>query len=1140
MSTHDPPELSLPRGTLPDGTPEPAVHPAVRFSVRNVVFSIGIFVVAVLLGLIAATRLGVELLPNFEVPVLAVSTAYPGATPDQVDREVSQRVEDAVSTLGGVVDINTTSVSGQSAVVITFADGTDVDSAANSVSQAVAAIRGALPGGSEAPVVQKFDPNATPILTLALLGGSARAADVTTYAEDTLVPRLERVPGVADVSVSGGPERQIQVLLDPAALQAYNLTPARVSGAIASSALDLPAGSLTQNGNTVGFSTRNTPTSLADVERTLMDPASGLRVSDVATVRDTSARPTSYARVNGQPAVLLNVRKASGTNSVAVADAVRGAMEAQPLPAGYRLTLASDTTRETRATVEDTFKEFLIAIAAVGVIVLLFLGRLNTVFAVVLAIPISISAAPLLYSLLGFSFNIVSLLAIIVAIGIVVDDSIVVAENVQRYRDMGYGLLRSVLLGGSEVFSAVTAASFSLLAVLIPLSFMPGILGQFFSQFGLGLAAAITLSWLESLLFLTVRMAYTRDPEPIGWREVPGVLARLPRFFREALAGVRTQPGLLLLALAGAGLWLALDRGTTLPTPAVAVLAVLLAPVLLALVRYVLTGLLALLEALTGTLHGLTNRAVTRTALAYAHSVGLVLRRPWVIMLVAGLFLLSVPLALRGVGFSFVPRSDSGILSVDVELPTGTDLARTNALTARVEDDLLRRPEVRLVQTSVGAGGVLGGTNANTASLTVTLVDREERPTIDALLPRYAADLRRLVATVPGAEVRVVREQTGPGGSFDLSLALTAPNQALLAQRNREVVRLLAGDPNIATLESSLSATRQERTFVPDPSRLAGSGLSASDVAQALRTYNDGSVAGSLRDVDRSVDIVVRLDPAQVQGEQSLLSQTVYSQTLGANLPLAELGAFQLRQAPATLSRLNKAYTATLNLNLRPGGPNPFAYQQTIIEKVRAAGLLTNNVTLGNASAFGSAGLTADLVFYGPIVLVLAVLLTYLVLGSQFNSFRYPVYLLLPVPLAIVGALWTLNFFGVDLDVITVLGMVILLGLSTKNSILYLEFVTERMRSLPLRDALVEAAELRFRPILMTTLTVLVISLPLVFGQGDGAEFRRGLGIVILGGVITSTLLTFYVVPGVFYQFERRRAGSREAGAAGTLAPTGD
>ncbi len=430
MSTRGPSELDLPRGMLPDGTPEPTVNSFIQFSIRNYVFSIGIFVMIVLLGLVSVFRLGVELLPNFEVPILAVSTTYAGASPDQVDREVSRKIEDAISTLTGVVDINTTSVSNQSAVVITFADGTNIDSAANSVSQAVAAIRGTLPSGSDAPVVQKFDPNATPILTLALLGGSARPSDVTTFAEDTLVPTLERVKGVADVNLSGGPERQIQVLLDPVRLQSYDLVPARINQAIGASALDLPAGTVDQSGITTQFSTRNTPKNVADVGHIIVDLTSGLTVSDVATVRDTNAAPSSYGRVNGQPAVLLSVRKASGTNSVAVTDNVRAAIESQKLPKGYQLILASDTTRETRATVKDTFKEFLLAVGAVGLICLLFLGRLSTVFAVVLAIPISISAAPLIFGMLGFTFNIISLLAIIVAIGIVVDDSIVVAENV--------------------------------------------------------------------------------------------------------------------------------------------------------------------------------------------------------------------------------------------------------------------------------------------------------------------------------------------------------------------------------------------------------------------------------------------------------------------------------------------------------------------------------------------------------------------------------------------------------------------------------------------------------------------------------------------------------------------------------------
>lgn len=1130
MSTHLDEAEFRSGGTLPDGTPEPPIHPLVRFSVKNYVFSIGIFVMVVLLGLVSTFRLGVELLPNFEVPVLAVSTTYPGANPDQVDREVSRRVEDAVSTLSGVTDINTTSVSNQSAVVITFSDATDIDSAANSVSQAVAAIRGALPDGAEAPVVQKFDPNAQPIVTLALLGGSARPSEVTAFAEDTLVPRLQRVEGVADVTVSGGPERQVQVLLDPVRLQTFDLSPARVSGAVGASALDLPAGTLDTGGATTSYSTRNTPRSAADVGRIVVDPATGLRVSDVATVRDASAAASSYARVNGQSAVLLNVRKASGTNSVAVTDNVRAAMEQQRLPAGYKLTLASDTTTSTRATVKDTFGEFLIAVAAVGVICLLFLGRLNTVFAVVLAIPISISAAPLLFGTMGITFNIISLLAIIVAIGIVVDDSIVVAENVQRYRDLGYSTLRSVLLGGSEVFSAVTAASFSLLAVLIPLSLMPGILGQFFKQFGLGIAAAIVLSWLESLLFLTVRMAYTNEPQRVTWADLPGVLRRLPLTFRESLSGVRTFGGLFWLAVAGAATYFGLSRAG-LPAVAAGVLCLLLAPLVLTAVRYLLTVLYALLEALTETLHTLTLSGVNRVARAYARSLAGALRRPGAVMLIAGLFLLSAPLALRGLGFAFVPSSDSGIATVSLTLPVGTPLSVTDELTRQVEDKLLARPEVRLVQTASGSSGQLGGANANTSDLTLTLVPRSERPGLDELLERYRRELAPVVARFPGTELLVAGQAVGPGGSADISLALTAPSQALLEERNRALVRLLAADPNIRTVESSLSATRQERTFVPDPVRLSGTGLSASDVAQALRTYNDGTVAGQVRDGDRSVDIVVRLDPALVSGEQSLLSQTLYSPALGANVPLSSLGRFEVAQAPATLRRFNKAYAATVDINLVSGGPNPFAYQKELEQRVEKAGLLAGGVSLGNANSFGSAGLTGDLIFYGPILMAAAVLLTYLVLGSQFNSFRYPVYLLLPIPLAIVGALWTLSLFGVNLDVITVLGMVILLGLSTKNSILYLEFVTERARVLPLREALLEAAELRFRPILMTTLTVLVISIPLILGHGEGAEFRRGLGIVILGGVITSTLLTFYVVPSVFWHFEKKRMPRPALGA---------
>ena len=1110
--------VNLKKGDLPATIDhvEPGVNPAVKFSVTRYVFSIGIFVAIFLFGVISLPSLGVDLLPKFEISILAVSTGYAGASPDQVDQKISRKIEDAVSTVSGVSDITSTSVSGQSAVVISLADGVNVDSAANSVSQTVAAIRGTLPSDADAPVVQKFDPNATPIITLALLGGTERISTLSSYATNTLKPLLERVSGVASVTVTGAPNRQVQVLLDPQKLQSYNLTPARVISAISSSALDLPAGDITQRGNQVSFSTRNTPTSTAQVAGTLVDSASGVRVSDIGTVRDTAEEASGYARLNGQPAVLLGVRKASGTNSVAVVDNVRAVATKVLLPGSYKLVAGSDTTGETRSSLNDTYKEFFYGVAAVGLVVLLFLGRLNTVFAVVLAIPISVSAAPLLYSLMGFTLNIISLLAIIVAIGIVVDDSIVVAENVQRYRDQGYSLIRSVIVGGSEVFSAVTAASFSLLAVLIPLSFMPGILGQFFRQFGLGLAAAITLSWLESLLFLTVRMAYTTDSKPISWRQFGSRVGLLPGLLRWAFRRRTLLSAWGLVGLVGYALAVVVPLSRR--AGPVAYAALLLYPLLLAIIRYVLTVLYAFLEALTNTLHTATDRVVSRVAAAYARSIAYLLPRNGLVILAGFVFLASLAIPIRKVGFAFTPKSDTGQLELALTMPPSASLGQTNSVTNALERYMLARPEVKLVSTSV---------SAQDSKIDITLVPKAQRPGIDALVTEYKKGLDPIAAGIVGSNLVVGARQNGPGGDYDISLGLRARNQDELVVKNRQVVSLLGQDPNISVLKSSLSETRQELNFVPNQAALSGSGLTTSDLANALRSYNNGTKAGTLRDKDDSIDIVVKLDPALVGSEQALLSQTVYSQTLGANLPLSSLGSFKLQQAPATLNRSNKAYTSTININLKPGAPSAFQYQKDIIARVAAAGLLKDGATLGDASSFGSSALTGNLVLYGPIVLVLAILLTYLVLGSQFNSFRYPLYLQLPVPLAIVGAVWALYLFKTNLDVITILGMVILLGLATKNAILYLEFVTERMKTLPIFDALVEAAQLRFRPILMTTLTVMVISIPLVLGQGDGAEFRRGLGIVILGGVITSTLLTFYIVPSVFYRFERNRSGKR-------------
>ena len=1132
-------------------------NPAIKFSVSRYVLSIGVFVAIVVFGLVAILGLGVDQLPKFDIPTVSVTTTYPGASPEDVDKKITRQIEDAVSTITGVTDIASSSSNSISQVSISFGNGTDTARAANDVSQKVSGIRSLLPSDADSPNVQRFNPNDLPIIRVATSGGGASLRDVYDFADKDLRNSLEKVGGVADITLSGAPAREIQVILDPAKLASYNLSSTRVTSALQASALDASAGNITSNGSTVSITSRNIPRSLSDVEKILVDPTAGTRIVDIASVRDTSATTTSYARLNGQPVVLLAIRKVSGSNTVSVAAGVRDAIGKLKLPAGYSVKVSSDTSTAISNSVNDTLTEGILVAVAVSVIVLIALGKLNTAFAVVLAIPISLSAAPLVFSLFGFTFNIITLLALIVAMGIVVDDSIVVAENIERFRHMGYGLVESVLKGASEVFSAVAAATFSLLAVLIPMSFIPGILGEFFKEFSLGLAGAILFSWLEALFFLTVRMAYTPDQTPLTWAQFGRVLASLPSSFRWAWRAWRTPlglTGLVVFVLARVPMLLGLRLpGAAAPVAATMPLAprlivfvglTLLYPIILTVLHYLIVVLLGLLNTLANTLYQITDAALGAFRSVYTKALRRALRFNGFVLVGALVFFLSIGLAFTKLQFAFSPKTDSSQATIRLTMPPGTTLDESDRMVRRVEGYLAKRVEITRVASTIGttSGFNSAGVDARNATLALDLAPKGQRPSSFDLIPEYARDLKKVFADRPEINLNVQSAQGGPGDSADLAINLSAASQSALIERAPKIVAALRKNPQVLAVDSSISQTTLEQAFVPEPSKLQGTGLTPNDVSSALATANQGTKAGDFRDGDNTYDIKVKLDPALVSGQQSLLDLPVYSSVLGANLPVSDLGHFELRRAPSTISRFDKAYSATLNLTL-PKGVSGFAARGPIEKSLKDQGLLDEQVGLGGGSSFGSAALLGNLFLYGPIAILVAIFLNYLVLGSQFNSFRYPVYLLLPVPLAVVGAIWALVILNTSLDIITVLGMVVLVGLVTKNAILLLDFVVERARAMPLADALVEAAGLRLRPIIMTTLTVLVISIPLILGAGEGSEFRKGLGVVILGGVLTSTILTLFVVPSAFYRFERNRMQPRAAreGSAtpdATLAPS--
>ncbi|RTH36255.1 multidrug transporter AcrB [Thermus scotoductus] len=1090
-------------------------NPLVAFFVERFVFATAIFVGLVLVGLLLGLGLGVELLPRFSVPVVAVSTSYPGAGPEEVAEQVSKPLEDALSTLSGVDTIGSSSTEGFSLVFVQFQQGVDVDRVAVEVSQKVAAARALLPKDASPPVVQKFDPSASPILYVALEAPGEDLSQVLRYAERTLKPRLQLVPGVADIRLTGAPKRAIRVYLDPDRLQALGVAPGQVVQALSASALNLPLGSLTEGEKRLVYTLRNTPATAEEVAYLVLDPSRGLRIRDVARVEERAEEPSTLNRLNGRPAVLLAVVKTPDSNAVAVADGVKKTLAETKLPAGYRAEIALDSTRFIRAAVLDTVREAFLAALAVSLVVLVFLGKLNSVFSVILAIPITLSGAILLFGLLGFTYNLISLLALTVAVGIVVDDSIVVAENIDRYRRMGYGLKEAVLKGASEVSVAVAAATLSLLAVFLPISFLPGIIGQIFQQFGLGMAAAIAVSWLEALLFLTVRLAYFPDPEPPSPREALLALRLLPQDLRFAYRrGFRTPVGLLLGALAAfllyrqGPLWLLL-----LP----------LYPALLGLGRYLGRFFLDLAGALTHLLHASSEALMHRLTEAYARSLGQVLRRPWVVLGLATLAFLSLFPILPRIPFNFVPRSDTGILTATLLLPKDTPLAVSDRAARALEAYFLSHPAVKRVVTTVGASAT-GGAQVGDPSrvqLQIVLKPKNERQDIFTLTEVFNRQGREALKDFPGADLRVLA-QTGPeAGDADLQFFVTSPDRALLEERVREITQLIAGKPYVLNVKNTLEATQRERVFVPDPARLSGTGLTPLDVAQTLRLYLSGSQAATARRGGEELAIVVQVDPLRLGGESDLLSLPIYAPAQGAFLPLGSLGRFVERPGPTLISRRNQAYAAGININLKPDAPGSFQIQQELQAEFKEKGLLDGGVEL---LATGLGSFTEELARLAPLAFALALVLNYLVIASQFNAWRYPLYLLLPVPLALVGAFWLTYLLGTGLDVISVLGVVMLIGLVTKNAILLLDFAVQRMREKPLREALVEAARLRLRPILMTTLTVLIISLPLLLGTGEGAEYRRPLGVIILGGLLSSTLLTLFVVPAAFYAFEGRRA----------------
>ena len=1103
------------------------INPLVSFSVTRYVLAIGIFVAVALFGLISLRSLGIDLLPDIQIPAVVVKTVYPGATPGVMDLQVTQVIENAVSTVEGITDVNSRSSQGLGLTFFLFDPSTDKYADANQVATAVSAAISTLPKNITAPTIETFDPNSAPILQFGLFGQGVNLADISDYVTNVLGPAIERVEGVATVLLDGAPTKQFSVLLKPDILRYYNLRAQDVVNAITNSAFNMPIGTIVKNQNDLTFQTQNQPADAQQIGSIVVDSSRGIRVDEVGTVwpNFSGASNTDYARVNGNPEVLLSVQRTTNSNATAVVDRVKDLMHRTKLPKGWMVDYSNDTTTPIKASVNATYHELFITALVVAIIVLLFLGKLNTAFSVILAIPIALSASPLLYRMAGFSLNQVSLLALITAIGIVVDDSIVVSENVDRYIAMGYSLKDSVLRGASEVFSAVVAATLSLLAVLLPVSFIGGFIGAYIQQFALGLAAAVLFSLLEAVLFLTVRLAYTPESRPQTWGDFLHSVLRLPEAIRWGLKSWRKAFG-IIVGLVAAVLILVL---THKPLYLFALVAY---PVALGLIYWAGGVVLSFLQALTTLFHGWTEAGLEWVRDRYANSLARVLRGSlWVLAGSAGAIVLLGVLIGPRIPFNFVPNTDAGVMLIYVRNSPGTPLEVTNENVGWIESYLSKQPEVDTVQSIIGSSpnglsGIFSGDN--TANITVQLVPISQRKNVFQLIPRYRRAIVALFRNQPSSNIFL-----SAGGGFGsagstLSLSVVGPDLNVLNNRNNKMLQVLKRNPWIEAAYSTLSDTSIETDFTPDPARIIGTGITPEMVAADLQTYASGVQASTVVTGGLSYPIQVQVDPTNLSGVQSLANLPIYAPLLQTTVQVGQLGRFVLNQAPVTFNRYNREYTGNLTITMSPDAPPALSVLNRVQADLTKAGLLDESMALGPAGHFNQVALAKQLLVTGPLTFLLAFFLAYLVMAAQFNSWRYPIYLLLPVPLALIGALVLVYLIGGSLDIFGVMGMLMLIGLSAKNAILYLDFVVERIGKMPFVQALTESARLRFRPIVMTTMTVLVISFPLILGRGEGSEFGQKLGIVMLGGILLSAVLTFFVVPAAFYLFERKRVARME------------
>jgi HAE1 family hydrophobic/amphiphilic exporter-1 len=1021
-----------------------------RVAVARPVFMLMVISAMVILGLVSYTRLNQELFPSINIPIVTVLTAYPGAGADDVERLVTRPVEDAVSGIANVDVVSSSSREGLSTVTITFTDAANLDTAATDVERRVGTIRGALPADAAASSVLKVDTAALPVLSLALTG-EAPASRLYDIAANQVKPRLETRGGVASVGVAGGLQREVQVQVDPDRLRAFGLTLDQVAAALPRENQGVPGGSLEQGRAQTSLRLYGLVQSVEEL-RDLVVVGGGrtVRLRDVADVVDGYKRVTSRTFLNGREAIGLTVTKQSSANELSTVDAVRAEIARlnRTLPSGAHIEVVTDTSTFTRRSLQGVQRSLAEAVLLTGLVLLLFLHTLRSTVVVLFAIPTSLITTFLVMNALGFSLNIMSSLALVLVIGVLVDDSIVVLENIARHVGLGEPPRSAALTGRAEIGLAAIAITLVDVVVFTPTAFLSGTVGSFFRQFGLVIASATLIS-----LFIS----FTLTP----------LLAS--RWLRSG-APLRSP---------GRGPWSAFVRG---------------------------------FEAAFGAFLA-----------GYGRALDWSLRHRWLPPLVAVAALVGsgalVPLGL--VKAEFQPAQDNGLFTLQVELPPGSSLQATEDALRQVEQRLARVPEVRRYLSTSGvasAGFTATGQNARFGQVLVTLTDRQER-TRDVF--QIAEQVRGDLAGIPRAAIRA--SANGGQGGQAVQVRVTGDDPAVLRDLAGQVEATLRALPTARDVTNSATLGSPETRLVPDRARMADLGVSTQQAAIALRSAVEGTVVTQLRPQGQeSVDVRLVADPATRASLDELGQLPLAGARDGAPLTvtLGQVTRAEQVSAPASIDRRNRQRLVTVGTS--PVGNAALTDVTTPLQRALNELKARGAVPPGYDVALGGQAEQQATAFAGLLLaLGLSVTLEYMLLAALYESMILPFATMFALPLAMVGALVGLAATRNTLNLLSMIGVIVLMGLVGKNGILLVDFAnTLRERGLDREAALHEAGLTRLRPIVMTTLALVFGMAPLALQLEEGSELYAAMAVVIIGGMLSSTALSLLVVPCIYTYFD--------------------